>query len=345
MATIKRTDVHRPGAIQPDDYQFVAMGYMKCQGLEDVLAIEHNRKLLHEHQERTGGKFANHEHGGSCQCCGAHCLYNVIFHHAETNEYIRVGTICAEKLDMGDPRLFRTFRKHVADARKRKAGKAKAKLILEENWMEDAWALYEMDVEQLKDMRLVSPLPERPCEYCRGTGQRMHCDNQNQPTGPIDCSCGGKPIIVWANVEPYRILVDIVGRLVRHGDLSERQMDFLEKLMRRCMGYRAAAEDREKQEAEARANATPCPEGRMEVTGVLASTKYNEHWGYWQMLVIDDRGFKVWGTLPRALSPDDRGSRVRFTATVTRSDKDPLFGFYKRPAKVAKLEDNDNTTN
>ncbi len=31
----------------------------------------------------------------------------------------------------------------------------------------------------------------------------------------------------------------------------------------------------------------------------------------------------------------ERGDRVRFTATLTPSDRDPKFGFYKRPSKAA----------
>jgi hypothetical protein len=92
------------------------------------------------------------------------------------------------------------------------------------------------------------------------------------------------------------------------------------------------------------------------------------------MLVKDDRGFKVWGSIPSCLQlfdievseeieadhverirnnghdvkhvdgkwilttqqqrSLDKGDRVRFTATVTPSNDDAKFGFYKRPTKA-----------
>lgn len=85
------------------------------------------------------------------------------------------------------------------------------------------------------------------------------------------------------------------------------------------------------------------PEGVQTVTGTLVSIKSQE--GYYgrttlKMLVEDERGFKVWGTYPTAFYHDkedaDRGDRVTFTATLTRSDRDRDFGFFKAP-KQAKV--------
>lgn len=97
------------------------------------------------------------------------------------------------------------------------------------------------------------------------------------------------------------------------------------------------------------------------------------------MLVKDDRGFKVWGSVPgnlqlfdsqeiEQLTDDDdldhlrhigwtiirdlvnglhivkeiqrsikKGDRVAFNATLSRSDDDSKFGFYKRPTKSQLL--------
>lgn len=99
--------------------------------------------------------------------------------------------------------------------------------------------------------------------------------------------------------------------------------------------------------------------GRIEVTGRLLTIKSQE--GYYgstlKMLVLDDRGFKVWGTAPDALLDptfeaakaagftDTRSAlaagtkiRVAFTAAVERSDDDETFGFYKRPTKARVLD-------
>jgi hypothetical protein len=81
----------------------------------------------------------------------------------------------------------------------------------------------------------------------------------------------------------------------------------------------------------------------MEVAGEVLSAQLRE--GYygdeWKWLVVDDRGFKVWGTIPSAIwdvydgeGKNLRGRRVKFHAKVERSDKDEAFGFYKRPTQV-----------
>ena len=94
------------------------------------------------------------------------------------------------------------------------------------------------------------------------------------------------------------------------------------------------------------ANAEAIVNGKQVITGEVITVKTQE--GYYgdtlKMLVRDDRGFKVWGSVPRSLSNaayEDRttvkGSRVTFSATVEASEDDNKFGFYKRPTK-AKLE-------
>ena len=79
----------------------------------------------------------------------------------------------------------------------------------------------------------------------------------------------------------------------------------------------------------------PVIEGRIVVSGNVLAVKVQEGYYGWEqkMLVRDDRGFKVWGTVPSCIEPE-RGNRIEFTATVNKSDKDETFGFYKRPSKA-----------
>ena len=89
------------------------------------------------------------------------------------------------------------------------------------------------------------------------------------------------------------------------------------------------------------------PEGRTTVTGVIVSIKAEETFYTYsggvtlKMLVETEEGFRLWGTMPRALEGNyntvsaEEGDTVTFTATLTASDDDPLFGFFKRPTKAS----------
>lgn len=59
-----------------------------------------------------------------------------------------------------------------------------------------------------------------------------------------------------------------------------------------------------------------------------------------KMVFRDDRGFKLFGTVPSALYDNGeplKGCRVAFDAAVEVSDDDPTFGFFSRPTKASRL--------
>jgi hypothetical protein len=132
------------------------------------------------------------------------------------------------------------------------------------------------------------------------------------------------------------------------GRLSEKQEAAVRKILERAKGRVA---EWEVKLAEEFANSADCPQGRVQVVGTVLSVKDVEtNFGnVWKMLVRDDSGFKVWGSMPRKLrEPEDengqwlaaeelKGKRVSFTAAVEPSEDDQKFGFFKRPTK-AKIE-------
>lgn len=77
-----------------------------------------------------------------------------------------------------------------------------------------------------------------------------------------------------------------------------------------------------------------CPEGRIVIEGTVVGKKLvDSPYGTVIKALIECGGgaYRVWGTQPAAASweVDDR---VRIKATVTRSPKDPAFGFFSRPS-------------
>lgn len=118
------------------------------------------------------------------------------------------------------------------------------------------------------------------------------------------------------------------------GYWSNAQMDALDRARDRYEENQL----RKQRELERQKNATPCPNGAETITGEVLSTKWVEsQWGSTKkMLVADDRGFKVWGTIPSSMDAD-RGDRVTFIANIEQSDDDQYFGFFKRPRKAQVL--------
>jgi len=125
-----------------------------------------------------------------------------------------------------------------------------------------------------------------------------------------------------------RFAFGVLQTILNKGYMSEKQEAILERGVERIS--QKAAED---------AAASPVIEGRIEISGIVKATKEVEgDYGIsYKMLVLDSRGFKVWGTIPSAINPS-RGDKVTFVATVEKSPDDECFGFYKRPTKAVSEE-------
>ena len=82
----------------------------------------------------------------------------------------------------------------------------------------------------------------------------------------------------------------------------------------------------------------PVTEDRIQFEGKIINTKFqeNQFGGTLKMLFKDTRGFKLWGSVPSKLLDEELSNLdIKFLATVSVSDTDSSFGFFKRPTKVA----------
>jgi hypothetical protein len=119
---------------------------------------------------------------------------------------------------------------------------------------------------------------------------------------------------------------DMVAQLDEHRPLTERQAAAVHRIHDRMLADALAAEQ-----------AQDVPTGRIEITGEVVSIKEvdNAYGSTIKMLVRDDRGFKVWGTMPSAIMGQRcTGKRVAFAAAVEPSRDDAKFGLFKRPTKA-----------
>lgn len=139
----KRTDIHRPSVIVPADYAYVGCK-PNVQFDSDFEFILYERKRIAEHMARTGGKWASHEHGGTCHVCGVWANGTVVWYHEPSNTYIQTGETCAEKMDYSadDAEEFNLFRSSLTHAWKAQAGKNKAATTLTEAGLEQCWVIY-----------------------------------------------------------------------------------------------------------------------------------------------------------------------------------------------------------
>ena len=300
---MKRTDIHCPSKIDPQDYQFVAFEFIPTgSDIGACIFLQQQREIIRAHMARTGGKYSGHEHGGNCMVCGnVLAIYTVLFYHEKTNTYVRMGDICAQKVEMAyDNSAFNRFKDTVNGWRKAKAGKNKAMNTLMDQGMGDAWDLYEayhekFEQEQENDM------------YAR---RRFYQYEENT-------------------------ICDIVGKLVRYGSVSEKQMSFVGRLLEQIKTRDARlAAMRAKEEAAA---PVPETEERIQINGTVVSTWYDEELMYPgpRMKVETTDGWTVTGTRPTGI---ERGMKINFMARVVVSKNSKKKGYFKRPTKVEILE-------
>jgi hypothetical protein len=134
-----------------------------------------------------------------------------------------------------------------------------------------------------------------------------------------------------AEADPYGDLVTKARRYT----MTEKQQAYAAQLAERHQ----AAKAREQEAEERRAAGITVPTGKQTVRGIVAGFKTQEsRYGTTEkMIVRSPEGWAVYVTVPAGISPA-RGDAVEFAATIERSDRDPLFGFGKRPTGARIIE-------
>ena len=302
-----RTDIHRPSAIEPENYYLVAiLCWPKGGAIIDFEALRYERERLASHMKDTGGKYAQHEHGGNCHVCGAWFIDHAVYYHHLTKSYLNIGFDCAMKMDIGDARAFRNFRTARKAAVELKAGKTKAKAILEEAGHANVWEMFE----------------------------RFFSDSEaiNAYVEPLSNS------LKWKTEGNIHTVIDIVYKLIKYGDISDKALAFVATLPDRILNVE---ETQAKWDAEAAA-AKPVPfEGRQEFEGTIISKRLveSDYGNTMKITVKHADGWRVWVTLPSSAYNYDVGDSIELRANITISDDDPKFAFAKRPHLLSEEKD------
>lgn len=338
-----RTDIHRPSApeFDPEAYAFFGCFDLNPEWGDNGARIQLVNALLKE-----GYSFRGAPHGsGQCSHCGAHIRYAALMGHEPTKTLLYVGETCLDNRFEMTKAEFDRLRKAASLNRERTAKRDRIAALLAEHPVL-VWASYAHNIasagaevywtagwdgetefateaEAAAEIATYAAHVQEWCQpimnYKRGTtfGERA------RQTRSLDT------------------LADIWYRVERYGEVSENQVAYVERLL----GWiEEAAERLAQREAETAAKVeagVQVPTGRMVVEGTVVSIKSVEsNFGYhntttWKMLVVTEAGWKVYGTIPSSILMDtEKGTKVRFTATLEPSKDDALFGFFSRPAKA-----------
>lgn len=156
--------------------------------------------------------------------------------------------------------------------------------------------------------------------------------SETDPNDPRHIDLTNKMMDLVGSDKYRQIVLDMASQFQKRGNLSPRQTSFLEKIK---VSARDKAEERKRLPAPA-----PVPETDdwVLLRGEVLSIKWKENHfgGGWKMVLVDDSGFRVYGSVARGFLENgepaiSKGDVVGFKAKLSRSDDDPNFGFFKNP--------------
>lgn len=307
-----RTDIHAPSSpdFDPETYT--------CHGVFDLSPEwgSPGRAQVVSRLVDAGYHFTSVHGIRQCGHCGQGIRYAALMTHEPTKGMIYVGETClSNRFEALTKAQFQALREQARLNRERVSKREKISALLEAHpvlvWASYAFNIGEAGVEtEMSDEYTGSPIEVR------------------------------KPGTAW--IEKVRAgweistLTDIWWKIERYADPSEKQIAFVESLVNKLSQKQAWQEEREAKAAALKASGVQAPEGRVQVTGTVVSTKWydNNFGGSLKMLVALADGTKVWGTVPSSLDVD-KDDEVTFTATFERKADDPTFATYKRPSKAS----------
>lgn len=245
-----------------------------------------------------------HEGPGRCDHCGAHIRYVEVWRHKPSGGHIATGEICAQETMMVPDRAT-------------------------------------LDVKRLREAAAARSKAARETE--RRRKEREEVEEKHPDVVPIlrsmeagELRAHGQDWLAEAG-DAFHFLEDVARGYLSDGKLTHGQAEAVLRV-RDATLRRQRQREESRERAERATGAVPGGKG-VEVEGVVERAYYKQsEWGARHVMIVEaDAGWRVWGSIPRGLYPDP-GDRVRFTADLSRSGEDDLFGFFKRPRDARVVE-------
>lgn len=319
--TNTRTDIHRPSSpdFDPEAYALAGAWDMAPEW-PNPEATQHRIETVN----RLIGEGFRLGAGSSRKCghCGTRIRYAALMTHAASRTMIYVGETCLDERFSLTAAEFRNLRETARLNRERMAREEKMNALIEQ-CPALVWASYAHNID--------------------AAGAREVVDELYGPMTDWSMAFGN----VTRTGQALGILHDLYAKAKQYGTISDKQAALVEKLVEQVSERYAEYLGRESAKAALVESGVQAPEGRVQVEGEVVSVKWqdNDFGGSLKWTVKTEEGWAVWGTVPSSLHGQgvDKGTRVRFTATLKRSDRDPLFAFATRPTK-AEIVDTDSLT-
>jgi hypothetical protein len=137
----------------------------------------------------------------------------------------------------------------------------------------------------------------------------------------------------YENCYETRTICDVINSIVKYGNILERQVNYVKNLLHKYLNRDAILRQREAEKEMAKP--VPITDSRIEINGEIIKIAPSEGiYGGLKMTIKTACGWIAWGSVPRSNIDLQRGMRVKFVASITPSEKDCKFGFFKRPKNI-----------
>lgn len=333
MSTTQNTNPHRPSAIIPSDYRDLGAFYQGSSEAEWKIYNAYEHRHTYAQVEATGlvadggdwGSYVDdpsvfhqghYAKSASCDSCGATFAHGELYLHLPTNTLVAFGHTCASNMGLD------TAARAAKAERTRILNQAYREVWLEEDPTTYAWLMeapqgggFASDLRRrfqsskpelsFKQSQWAHKLARQAAEW-QGANAELIRELEAAPEGSK--------------------LAELHWSYLGSGSLSEKATAWAWELVN----------------AEPEPEAQPVPAGKgVEVTGKVIKTDWHENdFGDRKVMTVKtDAGWLVWGTVPSAIYSVQAGDTVTFVANLEASDRDPSFGFFKRPRKAELLEE------
>ena len=302
--------------IPTENLKLIAIAWVDVDGDDDCgfsAICRHDAYPGSEVEYRKWCEVQSVDTDWSCSICGHSLKYNCVVQDTSTELFYDIGRDCCQNLQVLQSSLGWLDTKQANAAKCVAAGKKAAKARTAGDVREAEFAIAQPEIAAA--FTYAKSFPNNHALWHK---------------------------VAWA----ITTLRDLRSKVRQYGSLSEKQEAFALGLHKQAVETIDASVNEVAIREAAIAAGVRAPEGRQTVKGTIKSIKWvdSDFGGAYKTLVELENGTRVYGTLPSNQISEsyetsqgwiafaaEKDDKVEITATFEVSQKDILFGFFKRP--------------